>query len=25
VRVLHPQEEEVFDFLILGSPIVIAP
>jgi len=25
VRVLHPQEEEVFDFLILGSPIVITP
>jgi lipoprotein-anchoring transpeptidase ErfK/SrfK len=25
VRILHPQEEEVFDFLILGSPIVITP
>ena len=25
VRILHPQEEEVFDFLILGSQIVIVP
>jgi lipoprotein-anchoring transpeptidase ErfK/SrfK len=25
VRVLHPQEEEVFDFVVLGSSIVIAP
>jgi len=25
VRVLHPQEEEVFDFVVLGSPIVIVP
>ncbi|MEA1928775.1 MAG: L,D-transpeptidase family protein [Candidatus Auribacterota bacterium] len=25
VRVLHPQEEEVYDFLILGSPVVITP
>jgi len=25
VRVLHPQEEEVYDFVVLGSPIVIVP
>jgi lipoprotein-anchoring transpeptidase ErfK/SrfK len=25
IRVLHPQEEELYDFLILGSPIVITP
>lgn len=25
IRVLHPQEEEIYDFLILGSPIVITP
>jgi len=25
VRVLHPQEEEVYDFVVLGSPIVITP
>ncbi len=25
VRVLHPQEEEIYDFVVLGSPIVITP
>ncbi len=25
VRLLHPQEEEVYDFLTLGSPILIKP
>ncbi|MDP8236454.1 MAG: L,D-transpeptidase family protein [Candidatus Erginobacter occultus] len=25
VRLLHPQEEEVYDFLTLGSPILIQP
>lgn len=25
IRVLHPQEEEIFDFVVLGSPIVINP
>lgn len=25
VRVLHPQEEEIYDFVILGSPVVITP
>lgn len=25
VRLLHPQEEEVYDFLTLGSPILIRP
>ncbi len=25
VRVLHPQEEEIYDFVTLGSPIVISP
>jgi len=25
VRVLHPQEEEIFDFMVLGSPVVITP
>ncbi|HOO77160.1 MAG TPA: L,D-transpeptidase family protein [bacterium] len=25
VRLLHPQEEELYDFLIIGSPVVIRP
>ncbi len=25
VRLLHPEEEEVYDFLTLGSPILIRP
>ncbi len=25
VRVLHPEEEEIYDFVTLGSPIVITP
>ncbi|MFH1039350.1 MAG: L,D-transpeptidase family protein [PVC group bacterium] len=25
VRVLHPQEEEIYDFVTLGSPVKIAP
>ncbi|MDP8214321.1 MAG: L,D-transpeptidase family protein [Candidatus Euphemobacter frigidus] len=25
IRVLHPQEEEIYDFVVLGSPIVITP
>ncbi len=25
IRVLHPQEEEIYDFVILGSPVVIRP
>jgi lipoprotein-anchoring transpeptidase ErfK/SrfK len=25
VRVLHPQEEEIYDFVIVGSPVAIAP
>lgn len=25
VRVLHPREEEIYDFVILGSPVIITP
>ena len=25
IRVLHPQEEEIYDFVILGSPVLIKP
>lgn len=25
IRVLHPQEEEIYDFLTVGSPVVIVP
>ena len=25
IRVLHPQEEEIYDFVVVGSPVVVLP